>query len=240
MSHIASILQMTAHRPYPMPEWSWKYYQEWHEVLFAHWIVPLEPLRELVASGIDIDLCEGQAWVSLVAFDLKKLHPHFIPPFPPMSDFIEINMRTYVIRNGKAGIYFFSLEAEKAVSAWIGRLGIGLPYMKSMISHQDGMYKSVNNKHGFHLEVRYQPEDELIKNKSKLDKWLTERYCLFLERFGKIRGNDIHHFEWPLQKVEITKLDLHYQFKNLVINRPADLYHYSKGVYVPTWGQVEQ
>ena len=240
MSHIESILRMTAHRPYPMPQRTWKYYQEWHNVLFAHWRVPLEPLRELVPKGIDIDLFNGQAWVSLVAFDLIKLRPHFIPSFPPVSDFIEINMRTYVIRNGKTGIYFFSLETDKAVSAWLGRLGIGLPYMKSTISHQKGTYLSVNKKHGFHLEVSYEPEEELIKNKSKLDKWLTERYCLFLERFGKIRGNDVHHFEWPLQKVKVTKLDLHYRFNNLVIEGEAPLYHYSKGVYVPTWGQVEQ
>jgi uncharacterized protein YqjF (DUF2071 family) len=175
MGSIASILQMKAHRPYPMPERSWKYYQEWHDVLFAHWRVALEPLRELIPQGIDIDLFEGQAWVSLVAFDLKKLHPNFIPPFPPVSDFIEINMRTYVLRNGKPGIYFFSLEAEKAFSAWMGRLGIGLPYMKSTISHEEGYYKSINKKHGFDLWVRYQP-GEVIKNKNALDKWLTERY----------------------------------------------------------------
>ncbi|MGE5395411.1 MAG: YqjF family protein [Candidatus Saccharibacteria bacterium] len=239
MSHISRILKMKAHRPFSLPQRPWKYYQEWHEVLFVHWRVPLAPLRELIPREMDIDLFEGQAWVSLVAFDLRKLRPHFIPPFPPMSNFVEINMRTYVIRNGKPGIYFFSLEAQKAVSAWMGRLGIGLPYMKSIICHEDGYFKSVNKKHGFNLWVRYELGEE-IKNKSALDKWLTERYCLFWERHGKIMGNDIHHFEWPLQKVEISGMDLHFRFKNLVIERHAPLYNYSKGVYVPTWGQVEQ
>jgi len=239
MSLIQRILQLNAHRPYPMPQRPWKYYQEWHDVLFAHWQVPIKPLRELVPEGIDIDLFGEEAWVSMVAFDLKKLRPHFLPSFSPISDFIEINMRTYVLRNGKPGIYFFSLEAEKTVSALLGKLGIGLPYMKSKISHPGGIYDSFNPTRNFHLKVKYTPGEE-IQNKSLLDKWLTERYCLFLERSGKIVGNDIHHFEWPLQKVEIEKIAIHYQFNNLVINSPASLYHYSTGVLVPTWGQVKQ
>jgi uncharacterized protein YqjF (DUF2071 family) len=105
MTFIQRILKLNDHRPYPMPRRPWKYYQEWHDVLFAHWKVPLKPLRELVPQGLDIDLFEGEAWVSLVAFEVKKLRPHFIPSFPPISDFLEINMRTYVTRHGKSGIY---------------------------------------------------------------------------------------------------------------------------------------
>jgi uncharacterized protein YqjF (DUF2071 family) len=234
MNFIQRILQMNDHRPYPMPRRPWKYYQEWHDVLFAHWKVPLKPLRELVPQGLDIDLFEGQAWVSLVAFKVKKLRPHFIPPFPPVSDFLEINMRTYVTRHGKSGIYFFSLEAEKTVSALLGKYGIGLPYMKSIISHPEGIYDSFNPGHDFYLKVKYIPRVD-VHHKSPLDKWLTERYCLFLERAGKIVGNDIHHFEWPLQMVDIEKLMILYRFNNLLIDHPASLYHYSPGVYAPTW-----
>lgn len=230
---------MAAHRPFPMPERPWKYYQEWHDVLFAHWRVPFESVQELIPQGIDIDLYEGEAWVSLVAFEVKKLRPHFLPPFPPVSDFIEINMRTYVLRHQKPGIYFFSLEAHKAASAWLGRVATGLPYMKTKATHPQGIYNSFNARRGFHMQVKYTP-GESIQEKSGLDKWLTERYCLFLERNGKIVGNDVHHFEWPLQSVDVKQLKLHYQYKNLVIEEMAELYHYSKGVFVPTWGQVKQ
>lgn len=230
---------MTAHRPFPMPERPWKYYQEWHDVLFGHWRVPVETLQELIPQGIELDLYEGEAWVSMVAFEVRKLRPHFFPPFPPISDFIEINMRTYVKRNEKPGIYFFSLEAQKAASACLGRVATGLPYMKTKATHPQGIYDSFNAKQGFHMQVKYTP-GESVQNKTELDKWLTERYCLFLERNGKIVGNDVHHFEWPLQSVEVEQLKLHYQYKNLIIDNKAERYHYSKGVFVPTWGQVKQ
>lgn len=238
MSLVKSILRIKAHRPFPMPKRPWKYYQEWHDVLFAHWKVPVQVLRELIPQGLDIDLYEGQAWVSLVAFEVRKLRPHFFPPFPPISDFVEINMRTYVLRNQKPGIYFFSLEAQNRVSALLGKYSVGLPYMKSIITHPQGIYDSFNAKRGFHLKVKYTP-GESIPHKSELDKWLTERYSLFKESHGSIAGNDVHHFEWPLQSVEVNQLKLHYQYQNLVIDQKAELYHYSKGVYVPTWGQVK-
>src|SRR4051794_8028305 len=108
MSSIHHILQQTSHRPFPMPETPWKYYQEWHQVLFAHWKVPAELLSPLLPPGLTLQLYEGEAWVSLVAFTVKKLRPRIFPPFPPLSNFHEVNMRTYVLRKGKPGIYFLS------------------------------------------------------------------------------------------------------------------------------------
>jgi uncharacterized protein YqjF (DUF2071 family) len=157
MHHISSILQMNGHRPFPIPERPWKYYQEWHDVIFAHWKVPFEPLRAIIPPGLTIDLMDGQAWVSLVAFTLRGLRPRLLPAFLPISDFHEINMRTYVLRKNKPGIYFFSLEAQKRVSAILARLATGLPYMKSTIQHQPGYFKSTNRKRDFNLKISYQP-----------------------------------------------------------------------------------
>jgi uncharacterized protein YqjF (DUF2071 family) len=137
MRRISNILQINGHRPYPLPQRPWIFYQEWHDVIFAHWKVPLEPLRELIPKGLATDLFGGQAWVSLVAFSLRGLRPRLLPAFSPLSDFYEINKRTYVVRNHKPGIFFFSLEAEKRASSLMGKMATGLPYMKSFFSLTD-------------------------------------------------------------------------------------------------------
>jgi uncharacterized protein len=236
MSSIDNILSITAHRPFPMPEGSWKYYQEWHDVVFAHWTVPIVPLKQLLPRGLELELYEDEAWVSLVVFALNDMRLNSLPPFPYISDFYEINMRTYVTRKGKPGIYFLQLEAQKHGSNAMAKYVTQLPYVKSSISHSAGEYKSYNAKHGYSLDIQYHPQST-IGNKSVLDHWLTERYCLFHERGDEIYSHDIHHVEWPLQYVAMERFEVRYPFGDLLINGPAQLYHYSKGVNVLTWGK---
>ena len=236
MSSIQNILQETSHRPFPMPGTPWKYYQEWHSLLFAHWKVAAEYLTPLIPAGLTLDLFNGEAWVSLVAFTIKHLRPRLLPSFPPLSNFHEVNMRTYVLRNGKPGIYLLSIEAQKLGSALMAKLVTRLPYVHSEINRTEGYYASDNNKLNFHLHAKYKPGHTILV-KSPLDRWLTDRFCLFHELSNNIYSHDIHHQDWPLKTVDIKALDVQYQFKGVVVNSRADLYHYADSVQVPTWGK---
>lgn len=238
MVNVKKILRKTSHRPFPYPEKNWKYYQEWHNILFAHWKADTSSLIKLIPEGLEPDLFNGEAWISLAAFTLKNLRPHFVPACAPVSDFHEINMRTYVLRNNKPGIYFLSLEAQKNLSAFIGRAFTGLNYHKSEINHLSDFHESVNREKLFYLKTHFQPSSE-IAPKTELDRWLTDRYCLFQEISGKIYEHDIHHEEWILKPVAISSFEINYRFKGLLINDWADLYHYSDGVKVPTWGKTK-
>jgi uncharacterized protein YqjF (DUF2071 family) len=238
MGSIKEILHKTSHRPFPYPDRDWKYYQEWHNVIFAHWKVSPASLTALIPQGLDIDLYNGEAWVSLVAFTLKNLRPHYLPPCPAVSDFHEINIRTYVLRRNKPGIFFLSLEAHKSLSAMMVSLLGGLNYYKSNINHQRDYHESENIEQLFYLKSSFHPGDE-IEPKNELDKWLTDRFCLFHEVSGKIYRRDIHHDDWDLKPVEISSFEINYRFKELLIKDRADLFHYSDGVQVPTWGKVK-
>ena len=76
----------------------------------------------------------------------------------------------------------------------------------------------------------------IISAKSDLDKWLTERYCLFLEENSNIFRYDIHHTEWPLRSVQVTKLEISSRGEeiNLLSGMP-EMAHYSEGVKVLAW-----
>ena len=238
MKNIRNILRETSHRPVPLPENYWMYFQEWNNVIFAHWKVNENSLKKLIPAGLNLDLFDGEAWISLVAFTLKKLRIHYLPSFSSFSDFHEINMRTYVVRNNKSGIYFLSLEIQKTFSALLAGFLTGLNYYKSDIRHGPEYHESENRKHLFYLKSEYNKGTDILA-KTDFDKWLTDRFTIFHELSGEIFSHEIHHRDWPLKTLTIESFEINYRFMDLLISKDADLYHYSEGVQVPTWGKVK-
>lgn len=144
-------------------------------------------------------------------------------------------MRTYIDNDHKKGVYFLNIEAGKILSTYIAKAVSGLPYEKSNIKRTENTYCSKNIKKGFELNTEFEIENE-IQNKTELDKWLTERYCLYLELAGKFYRYDIHHKEWNLKKVVLKKLNLSYEIDGLnLIDKQPTLSYYSDGVKVIAW-----
>ena len=204
-------------------------------MLFFHWQVDAAILKPLIPDGLELDLFEGRAYLSLVPFTMQNIRPRLLPAFAPVSDFHEINLRTYVKRNGKSGVYFINIEAQKGISAWLSRNLSGLPYEKSTIQRSQGRYVSSNAFRKFFLDVEF-AIDKKIAAKTDLEKFLTERYALFLERRGNLYRYDIHHQEWEIHSIDLKKLHLDYRLPGLeLLGKQPDLAHYSSGVEVIAW-----
>lgn len=237
MGNIIKLLSNTSHRPFELPIGKWKYYQEWNEVLFFHWKVPYETLRKVVPFNLSLDAFQGLYYVSLVPFTMQKIRPNYLPAFHPISDFHEINLRTYVVHNGKKGVYFLSMEAQKHISVFMSKKLSGLPYVKSTISRSEQSYRSVNKKKKLFLDVRFSIGEEL-QSKTELDQWLTERYCLYLEENNEIHRYDVHHEEWKLKQLKVLGLKLNYALGDFDLSKHRpDLIHYSDGVSVIAWSK---
>ena len=106
MTKISDILADTSHRPFELPAGEWKYYQEWNCALFLHWTIPFEILRKFVPDQLHIDSYEGKCYVSLVAFTMEKMRPKYLPAIQLLSDFHEINLRTYIDNDNKKVFIF--------------------------------------------------------------------------------------------------------------------------------------
>jgi len=89
-------LNQVKHRTVKIPNQNWRFYQEWNLAIFLHWKVDIEELEKFVPEEIEIDVFDGKPWVSLVAFTMEKIRPRYFPYFSPISNFDEINIRTYV------------------------------------------------------------------------------------------------------------------------------------------------
>src|SRR5688572_14478242 len=101
--------------------------QNWRELLFVHWTFEPEIMRKLVPDVLELDLWEGRAYVGLVPFAMEDVRPAFSPRVLGM-DFLETNLRTYVVHNGEPGVWFFSLEAASRLAVKAARMMWGLPY----------------------------------------------------------------------------------------------------------------
>ncbi len=153
MSTVTQILKQTEHRPWDLPSTPWLYYQEWNEVLFMHWEIEPEFLFEHLPENIELDLFNQKAWISLVPFTMEKIRPSFLPSFPPISNFHEINLRTYVTKNGKRGVYFINIGSQKWLSTLLAKKLSGLPYENATIKRKfEGInqkYIAINNTKGY-------------------------------------------------------------------------------------------
>lgn len=226
------LLAENAHRPFPIPNKKWNFYHEWNEVVFLHYKISKDKLQEFMPKEVNIDLFEGEAWVSLVAFKMEKIRPKGLFSFPLISNFPELNLRTYVEYKGKQGVYFLSIEAGKRISSFIAATISGLPYQFANQIKSANAFKSSKKENSFEFE--YQTGERL--NKSSLDKWLTERYLVIQDVKNRLVSFDVHHTPWPIQKLNIKKFEVT-GYCNLVSNKP-DLAHYSKGVSVLSWPGV--
>lgn len=235
MTIIDDILKEVSHRPFEIPKGKWIYYQEWNRALFIHWAVPFEQLRKCVPSNLNLDTFDGNCYISLVAFTMEKIRPKFLPAVGIISNFDEINIRTYIDNNGKKGVYFLNIEAGKTISAFIAKAISGLPYEKAKINRTEKSYYSTNFKKGFKLNSEFEVK-EIMSKKTELDKWLTERYCLYLNQENELYRYDIHHKEWAIKKVNIKRLNAKYKIGEIDLNdRQPNLTHYSDGIKVVAW-----
>jgi uncharacterized protein YqjF (DUF2071 family) len=203
-----AILTETAHRPWPMPTGPWIMTQTWNDLLFAHWPVAQDRLRELVPARFELDLFEGQAYVGVVPFHMSNVSPRFVPSLPWISAFPELNVRTYVTVDGKPGVFFFSLDAANPVAVGAARTLLNLPYFSAQMNVDvDGRVDYTSRRlsePAAEFRASYQPHgNPRPPQAGSLDYFLTERYCLYaVDHHVHAYRLDIHHPPWPLETAD--------------------------------------
>ncbi len=82
----------------------WIMTQRWNDLLFLHYALAPEIVRPLVPDVLTLDTYQQRAWVSVTPFWINHLRPPGVPSLPWLSHFAEVNVRTYVTRDGKPGV----------------------------------------------------------------------------------------------------------------------------------------
>jgi uncharacterized protein YqjF (DUF2071 family) len=211
--------------------------QTWCDLLFAHWPVPSTALRPLIPQSLDLDLWDGEGWVGVVPFRMEGIRPHGGFALPVLSRTPEINVRTYVNRDGKPGVYFFSLDAGSQLVVWGARRFFGLPYYHArMESRAEGdavRYRSSRILGNADFQGWYRPiSDARFTQPGDLDHWLTARYCLYTAG-GRA---DIWHEPWQIQLAE-ARIEVNTMGAAAGIPLPdrPPLLHFARRLDVKVW-----
>jgi uncharacterized protein YqjF (DUF2071 family) len=203
----AAVVEQAGHRPWPLPDQEWMQAQTWERLLFAHWRVPEETLRRHVPTALPIDTFDGSAWIGITPFRVSGLRVRGLPPLPYVSAFLELNARTYVSLGGKAGIFFFSLDAASRLAVEAARRLYRLPYFPARMwaDGSAGIRYSSERTEGRPAKFlgTYRPVGEPEPaHAGSLEHFLTERYCLFTMHEDRPYWAEVHHPPWPLQAAE--------------------------------------
>jgi hypothetical protein len=233
------------HRPWPIPSRPWIGRQTWCDLLFAHWPVHAASVRHLVPASLDVDTFDRQTWIGVVPFRMQGVMLRGVPDLPWISAFPELNVRLYVTRDGKPGVWFLSLDASNPLAVWAARRIFHLPYKHARMNvevTQAGVdYRSVRRLAPLTFEGTYRATSPPFEStRGSLEHWLTERYCFYAQdpRGHLLRG-DVHHQPWPLQTAEVA-IRRNEMLKPHGISLPdtKPLLHFTKRLDVIAWAPI--
>jgi uncharacterized protein len=211
--------------------------QTWDDLLFLHYRLPAEELRALVPAPLEVQEHDGSGWLGVTPFRVTGLRARGLLPLPFTSAFLELNVRTYVTRDGKPGIWFFSLDASSRLAVEAARRLYRLPYFHAEISvrrSDDELLYECSRGGGKAFSASYRADGEPFEaEQGSLEHFLTERYCLYAEHEGQLHRAEIHHRPWPLQPA-VARIDLN-TMPPLKVTQNDPLVHFSARQDVVIW-----
>ena len=180
--------------------------QVWRDVTFAHWPVSTASVEALLSPGLRVDTHNGQAWVSLVGFEMDALRLRGLPAIPTTHQFLEFNVRTYVIGPEGPGVWFCSLDVANWLPAIVARIGFALPYDKGdvEVSHERSRIiwtvdRIWPERAQGSLAVSVDEQDVAPIVDDSLATFLTSRWRLYAKtRGGRLVTAPVEHEPWPL------------------------------------------
>lgn len=219
-------------------------FQRWHDLLFLHWYVAVDDIRQSLPAGLEPDLWEGRALVGIVPFTMRDVSPWWSPSVPGISNFHELNVRTYVVRDGVPGVWFYSLDAAKALAVIIARVGWKLPYHKATMSLQkdgDRIFYASQRRWPKPTPATFTAEYTVGSPQGPakagtLEHFLVERYVLYAAKGDELFIGRVHHRPYPLSEAKLVACEHNLlEAQGFAPASGSPLVHYSPGVDVDVY-----
>jgi uncharacterized protein YqjF (DUF2071 family) len=217
--------------------------QSWDDLFFLHWEYAAEAIQSRLPAGLTVDTFEGKAYLGVVGFRMNAVRPLGLPALPWLSTFNELNVRTYVRdASGEPGVWFFSLDCDRAPAVIIARAGFGLPYEHAAMSFGPGLAQSCRRQ-GEQETARYAwsaMSSPQIEAPGSLEFHLAERYSFFSVRGGRLVRGQVHHSPYELSQADTTAWsDLPLRWDGFDVNgRAPNFAHCCQGVAIEAFSLV--
>lgn len=227
-------------------------YQSWQELLFLHWDFPIEVVQATLPPELKVDSWDGRAWIGVVPFWMRGIRPRGCPAVPGISNFLELNLRTYVHDDrGTPGVWFYSLDANQRLAVWAARRFFHLNYqyarMESQRDEETGWTEFRSMRQGATPEnecrFRYRAAGTAAPAAPEsFEFFLVERYVLFSRSpRGVLFTGTVAHEPYQVSPVELPQWsDALFPLQGFTQpNRPPVHAVMSRGVDVDVYGLIE-
>lgn len=193
-------------------------FQKWRELLFLHWQVEPNEIQQTLPPGLQVDTYADKAYLGIVPFYMCDVRPRFCPAVPGLSNFLEINLRTYVYdENGVAGVWFYSLDANQWLAVQLARTFFKLPYFYASMSAKRDVTGEISystwrrgSEPAERSHFHYQALGPLRHAEpGSLEFFLVERYILFTtsDGSGRLAAGQVHHPPYPICEAAVPVWD---------------------------------
>jgi uncharacterized protein YqjF (DUF2071 family) len=180
---------------------------DWRDAVFFNLAVPPAVLQPIVP--FPLDLYEGSAYVSVVAFDQQRFRTSFAqrllsPLVRPFGSHLFCNLRAYVRCGEEPGVHFMREWVPNPVGTLIAPRTYGLPFRLASLHYEhdraDGLFFGRVTAKGLSLGLRATIDYGTalgVPAPGSLDDFLMERYTGF-QTPGPLRLRfRIWHVPWP-------------------------------------------
>jgi uncharacterized protein YqjF (DUF2071 family) len=191
---------------------------EWDRALMIHYEVDPAALQRTVP--FPLDLREGRAFVSTVAFTMRRMRLRWGGTLTevfskPLRTQEFLNFRTYVKCRDETGIYFLAEWLSDRLSVALGPKLFGLPYRFGQLRYhhraEDSRISGIVRDGSGHGSFAYQATLDVCEPRccepGSLEEWLMERYTAFTYICGKSRFFRVWHPPWLESRVSATVTD---------------------------------
>lgn len=187
----------------------------WSHLVNVTWRVPPALLLPHLPDGVDLDVQEGDAFLSLVAFDFMDTRVGGVP-WPGYRNFPELNLRFYVKHGDERAVVFIKEYVPRRLIAWMANGIYNEPYhyapMRSAVNEDDA---SVHYELGVTVGGRehtvtatgrrpaIREADDSLAHYFKEHKWGFGR-----THSGRTQRYEVEHPVWDSWPVESVTLDV--------------------------------
>ena len=190
--------------------------QTWSDIIWCHWPVPADQVAAVLPPGLKPQLYDQSAWVGLIPFAMSDLRlPGALAPLSRLAgvgSFGEVNVRTYVIGpDGRTGVWFCTLDADRLLAIVTARLAFGLPYRRARTNlYRDSTsvtWRSRRRGDKRRAEVSVSPGAGPSRPAAPgLEQFLVERYALYAVWHGRLVRGTLSHQPWAIRSAQLTHL----------------------------------
>lgn len=237
------------HRAWPALTSPWVMHMTWADVCFLHWPVDAALLARRIPRGLQLDTHGGKAYLTLTPLRMLDTRPRLTPAIPGVSNFLELNVRTYVTdpRSSpeaahKPGVYFFSLDCDSALAVASARAAYHLNYIEARMSFtrsDDGnRFEMRSERMEASFAAQYGPRGNPYHTKTgTLERFLTDRYCLYADSSsGGLYRAEIDHEPWTLRSAEaVVEVNTMAAPLGIELPRVCPLVQYAEKLEVHGW-----